>query len=226
MSVWQSDSEHWDKILDVNVKAAFLLAKEAYPHLKQSGNASITFVTSIAAYQPLHKLGPYSVAKTALLGLTKVRRWWDIDATLSRHVPAWYCSHPRPWMYQVLSEECAPDGIRVNGLAPGIIKTKFSSALTDDGTVAKKNPSSRPPGASPVWSLATNVVPCHRCVVPIAAVRASRPDCAAKPLAGRPQRRFGLPEEMGSVVAFLASDDASYISGETLIASGGMTGHL
>ena len=40
------------------------------------------------------------------------------------------------------------------------------------------------------------------------------------------QRRFGMPEEMGSVVAFLASDDASYITGETLIASGGMTGHL
>ena len=46
-------------------------------------------------------LGPYSVSKTALLGLTKV-----------------------------LSRELALKNIRVNGIAPGIIKTKFASAVS------------------------------------------------------------------------------------------------
>ena len=46
-------------------------------------------------------LGPYSVSKTALFGLIKV-----------------------------LSAELGPDGIRVNGIAPGIIKTNFSKAVS------------------------------------------------------------------------------------------------
>lgn len=46
-------------------------------------------------------LGPYSVSKTALFGLTRV-----------------------------LADELAVDGIRVNCIAPGLIKTKFSSAVS------------------------------------------------------------------------------------------------
>lgn len=38
--------------------------------------------------------------------------------------------------------------------------------------------------------------------------------------------RLGLPDEMGGIAAFLASDDASYITGETIIASGGMPSRL
>jgi dehydrogenase/reductase SDR family protein 4 len=41
-----------------------------------------------------------------------------------------------------------------------------------------------------------------------------------------PMQRLGNPEEIGSVVAFLASSDASYITGETIIASGGMKSRL
>ena len=140
--------------MDVNVKTAFLLTQEAYPHLKASGNASVIYVSSIAGYQPLEKLGPYSVSKTALLGLTKV-----------------------------LAEEISRDGIRVNGLAPGIIKTKFSGALQEGET-------------------------------------------GEKILSQVPANRFGTPDEMGAVAAFLASDDAAYVTGETLVAAGGMTGHL
>jgi dehydrogenase/reductase SDR family protein 4 len=58
------------------------------------------FVSSIAGFQPFHMLGAYSVSKSALIGLTKV-----------------------------LSAELANDNIRVNCLAPGLIKTKFSSAV-------------------------------------------------------------------------------------------------
>lgn len=62
--------------------------------------SSVVIVSSIAAYNPLPGLGIYSITKTALLGLTKV-----------------------------LAGELGTRGIRVNSVAPGIIKTKFSKAL-------------------------------------------------------------------------------------------------
>lgn len=39
-------------------------------------------------------------------------------------------------------------------------------------------------------------------------------------------RRLGMPDEIGGIAAFLASDDASYITGETIIASGGTNSRL
>ena len=41
-----------------------------------------------------------------------------------------------------------------------------------------------------------------------------------------PMGRLGMPDEIASVAAFLASNDASYITGETIIASGGMKSRL
>ena len=45
-------------------------------------------------------------------------------------------------------------------------------------------------------------------------------------LSSVPMGRLGKPQEMGAVVAFLASDDAGYITGETIVAGGGMTSRL
>jgi dehydrogenase/reductase SDR family protein 4 len=42
----------WDKIFDINVKAAFLLAKSAVPHMEKKGKGSIIFISSIAGFQP------------------------------------------------------------------------------------------------------------------------------------------------------------------------------
>lgn len=41
-----------------------------------------------------------------------------------------------------------------------------------------------------------------------------------------PMNRLGKPEDMGGVVTFLCSDDASYITGETIVVAGGMTSRL
>lgn len=96
----------WDKIFDINVKSAYLLAKEALPLLKESKVGRIIFISSIAGFQPLELLGAYSVSKTALLGLTKAA-----------------------------AVELAAYNITVNCIAPGIIKTKFSNLLTSQEDV-------------------------------------------------------------------------------------------
>jgi len=64
---------------------------------------SIVFISSIGGLQPMGMLGAYSVSKTALLGVAKC-----------------------------LSTELISSGIRVNVISPGIIKTKFSSALWEE----------------------------------------------------------------------------------------------
>ncbi|XP_029435216.1 dehydrogenase/reductase SDR family member 4-like [Rhinatrema bivittatum] len=108
-NILDSTEEVWDKILDVNVKATFLLVKKVVPHMEKRGGGSIVIVSSLAAYTPFPSLGPYSVSKTALLGLTKV-----------------------------LAPELASKNIRLNCLAPGLIKTKFSSALWQNQSMAKQ----------------------------------------------------------------------------------------
>lgn len=50
--VLDADEDAWDKIFDINVKAAFLLAKEARPLIKARGGGSIVFVSSLAGFQP------------------------------------------------------------------------------------------------------------------------------------------------------------------------------
>ncbi|XP_055376251.1 dehydrogenase/reductase SDR family member 4 [Condylostylus longicornis] len=153
--VLDCDEEVWDKIFDINVKSSFLLAKEALPHLRKQPKSSIVFVSSIAGYDPFALLGAYSVSKTALIGLTKAA-----------------------------AKSLAPENIRVNCLAPGIIKTKFSKAMHETKSANEAAISQIPLG------------------------------------------RLGEPDEMGSVVSFLVSDEASYITGESILATGGMSARL
>ncbi|ELU01922.1 hypothetical protein CAPTEDRAFT_112072 [Capitella teleta] len=90
----------WDKIFDINVKSAFFLVKEAIPHMEKRGGGSVVFVSSIGGYNPFELIAPYSVSKTALFGLVKG-----------------------------LVPQLSSMNIRVNAIAPGIIKTSFSSAV-------------------------------------------------------------------------------------------------
>lgn len=96
------DTEEWafDKIMDVNLKAPFELGKLVHPILKARGGGSIINVSSVAGHTPDPGLGMYSVSKAALNMLTRV-----------------------------CAKEWGPDGIRVNAICPGLIKTKFSEAL-------------------------------------------------------------------------------------------------
>ncbi|XP_036893347.1 dehydrogenase/reductase SDR family member 4 isoform X5 [Sturnira hondurensis] len=142
-------------ILDINVKATALMTKAVVPEMEKRGGGSIVIVTSIAAYTPLPGLGPYNVSKTALVGLTKN-----------------------------LAIELAQRNIRVNALAPGLIKTNFSQVLWMDK--AKEE----------------NIKEALRI------------------------RRLGKPEDCAGIVSFLCSEDASYITGETVVVGGGAPSHL
>ncbi len=72
-------------------------------------------------------------------------------------------------------------GIRVNGVAPGVVDT------------------------------------------PIAALVVHNPELAPQYLKSIPLGRFGQPADVANAVAFLASDDASYITGHTIVVDGGQT---
>ncbi len=92
--------EIFTKIMNVNLHAPFELAKAARPQMKARGGGSIINMSSIGGRNPEPGLGIYSVSKAALLSLT-----------------------------QVLAKEWGADGITVNAICPGLIKTDFSSAL-------------------------------------------------------------------------------------------------
>jgi dehydrogenase/reductase SDR family protein 4 len=96
-------SEAFDKIMAVNVKAPFEFAKMIYPIMKNRGGGSVVNISSIAGITPDPGLGAYSISKAALNMFTKV-----------------------------LAKEWGADGIRVNAVCPGLIKTKFSKALWDN----------------------------------------------------------------------------------------------
>ena len=108
----------FDKIMEINVKAPFVLSKLVQPVMKQRGGGSIVNISSIAGITPDPGLGMYSVSKAALNMLTKVT-----------------------------AKEWGADGIRVNSVCPGLIKTKFSKALWDNEKIldhfTKKLPISR-----------------------------------------------------------------------------------
>jgi NAD(P)-dependent dehydrogenase (short-subunit alcohol dehydrogenase family) len=95
-----AEESHWDKILDVNVKGYFRVVKACAESMRQRGGGKVINIASVAGFEPGSMMGIYSVSKAAVIMLTKV-----------------------------LAAEMAPDNIQVNALAPGFVKTKFSTVL-------------------------------------------------------------------------------------------------
>jgi len=95
-----SEESHWDKILDVNVKGYFRMAKACVPSMQQRGGGKIINMASIAGKRPQPGMGIYCVSKAAVLMLT-----------------------------EVLAVELAADNIQINAIAPGFVQTRFSAAI-------------------------------------------------------------------------------------------------
>jgi NAD(P)-dependent dehydrogenase (short-subunit alcohol dehydrogenase family) len=98
--VEETSTEAFDKIIAVNVRAPFEIAKLALPHFKARGGGVVLNISSIGGLTPEPNLGIYSVSKAAIISLT-----------------------------QVLARGWGKDNVRVNAICPGLIKTDFSSAL-------------------------------------------------------------------------------------------------
>ena len=92
----------------MNVKGPMELCKLAYPIMKEHGGGSIINISSIEGLSPGLGLGLYSISKATLIAMTRV-----------------------------LAKEWGADGIRANVICPGLIKTKFSEALTSNEKIIK-----------------------------------------------------------------------------------------
>ncbi|MFD2562019.1 SDR family NAD(P)-dependent oxidoreductase [Aquimarina rubra] len=104
-----AEEEVFDKIMDVNVKAPWMLSNLILPSMQERGGGSIINIASVEALHPGAGLGLYSTSKAALLMLTKNQ-----------------------------AKEWGQYGIRANVLCPGLIKTKFSAALWQNEKLLNK----------------------------------------------------------------------------------------
>ena len=140
-------SEVARKIIDINVVSAFEWTQRVHRAWMGANGGAIVNVASVAGLRPAPGIGLYGLSKAALIYLT-----------------------------EQLAVELAPS-IRVNAVAPAVVKTKFAQALYEgrEQEVAQHYPLGR----------------------------------------------LGVPEDVGSAVAFLLSDGASWITGQTLVLDGG-----
>lgn len=93
--ITETDIGAWDRMLDLNLRSAWLIARAALPVMISGGGGAFVFVSSRAAVSDRAGQVPYAVAKSALLTLA-----------------------------EAIAEEYAADGIRSNAVLPGVIDTE------------------------------------------------------------------------------------------------------
>jgi 3-oxoacyl-[acyl-carrier protein] reductase len=99
-TVWDVDVEHWHKVIGINLHGVFYTCKATAKHLVDRRQGCIILISSIGA-DACGALGsPYYVAKAGVNALTKS-----------------------------LAKECAPAGVRVNCIAPGLISTDMGDRM-------------------------------------------------------------------------------------------------
>ncbi len=107
--------EVFDKIMETNVKSVFWLANMVLPQMDERGGGAMIIISSIGALRGSTVLGLYGTSKAAEAGLARA-----------------------------LAVEWGPKNIRVNTIAPGLIKTDFAKALWSDEVRRKSREASTP----------------------------------------------------------------------------------
>ncbi|CAA0080491.1 3-oxoacyl-[acyl-carrier-protein] reductase FabG [Zhongshania aliphaticivorans] len=98
--ILDTDLDSYTKTVDVNIRGYFFMSVEGGRLMRENGGGVIVNTASVNALQPGPLQGIYSITKAAVVSMTKA-----------------------------FAKECAPHGIRVNALLPGLTKTKFAGAL-------------------------------------------------------------------------------------------------
>jgi NAD(P)-dependent dehydrogenase (short-subunit alcohol dehydrogenase family) len=144
--------EAYDRTMNSNVRSNLWLCAMVQPDMAAKRDGSIIIVSSIAAVKGTPTLGAYAISKAA-------------DFQLARNFAVEWGQH----------------NIRVNCIAPGLVKTDFARTLWEN------------------------------------------PELLQRTLRGTPLGRIGEPEDMAGLAVFLASPASSFITGQAIIADGGVT---
>jgi meso-butanediol dehydrogenase / (S,S)-butanediol dehydrogenase / diacetyl reductase len=158
-SVAAMDLGDWRRVMDANLEAVMQAARACIAAMLESGGGSIVNVSSLAGLVAPGNMAAYITSKTAVLGLTRS-----------------------------LAVDYGPQGIRVNTLCPGWVRTPMSR---DEMRMYAESKGVTPDEAV---AYATRYLPLGRMAEPVEIARCAR---------------------------FLASDDASFVTGTTLVADGG-----
>lgn len=142
-------SDDWDRMIGVHLTGTYNVCRQFLPNMLREHKGVIINISSMWGQVGGSCEVHYSAAKAGVIGLTKA-----------------------------LAKEVGPSGIRVNCVAPGVIRTDMMSGF-DEATLS---------------SLAGDT----------------------------PLMRLGTPEDVANAVAFLVSDEASFITGQVLAPNGGM----
>ena len=70
-SVTTTTEDDWDRVMNVNLKSAYLCSRRAIPMMQRRGSGVIVNVSSVQAYISQQSVAPYTTSKTAMLGLTR-----------------------------------------------------------------------------------------------------------------------------------------------------------
>jgi NAD(P)-dependent dehydrogenase (short-subunit alcohol dehydrogenase family) len=163
-SVINLTDDDWDHAFQTNLLGAVRLDRALVPSMISRQSGVIIHITSVQRRQPMPGSAPYAAAKAALANYSKA-----------------------------LSDELAPNGIRVNSVCPGFIETEAAAAFVNQHAAAQQ--------------ISTD------------AARAQ----IIESIGGIPLGRTGDATDVGDLVAFLVSDRARYLTGTEYLIDGGST---